>query len=252
MTLYLVADVHGAAEALSRAAPEGSTLLVLGDLVNLVDYRTFEGIVPDVVGVEIVAAIVELRSQLRFDDASALWADNAAGRVDEIRAEVARRMEEEYARVGEALARYNAFVTYGNVDSVRLLEASLPGSARFIDTDVIDIGGWRIGFAGGGVPSIGSSGEVSHAAMAAKLDRLGPVDVLCTHVPPAVPMLASDVIGGRPKGSSPILDYIKEHRPRYHFFGDIHQPRALTWRLGETMCRNVGYFRATGRAFAFG
>jgi Icc-related predicted phosphoesterase len=88
--------------------------------------------------------------------------------------------------------------------------------------------------------------------MAAKLDQLGPVDVLCTHVPPAVPMLASDVIGGRPKGSGPILDYIKEHRPRYHFFGDIHQPRALSWRLGETMCRNVGYFRATGRAFAFG
>ena len=83
--------------------------------------------------------------------------------------------------------------------------------------------------------------------MAAKLEQLGRVDVLCTHVPPAVPPLASDVIGGRYKGSGPVLAYIERHRPGFHYFGDVHQPQASSWRIGTTLCRNVGYFRATGR-----
>ena len=28
-----------------------------------------------------------------------------------------------------------------------------------------------------------------------------------------------------------------------------HQPQAVTWNIGKTLCRNVGYFRATGRVF---
>ncbi len=88
--------------------------------------------------------------------------------------------------------------------------------------------------------------------MAAKLDDLGPVDVLCTHVAPAVRPLSKDVIGRRIKESQPVLDYIREHRPRWHYFGDIHQPQATTWRVGSTTCINVGYFRATGRPVRHG
>lgn len=251
MTFYIVSDVHGAADALAVAAPPGSTLLVLGDLVNLVDYRTLEGIVPDVVGVDVVQKVVDLRSEMRFDDASAVWAKQAEGRADEIRHEVRTRMEQEYLAVGDALEGYSSWVTYGNVDNVRLLTAALPESSTFIDTGVVTIDGFTVGFAGGGVPAIGSSGEVSEEDMAAKLASLGRVDILCTHVPPAIPMLSSDVIGGRPKGSQPVLEYLEEFEPTHHFFGDVHQPRAVTWRVGPTVCRNTGYFRATGRAFAF-
>ncbi len=251
MTVYIVSDVHGAADALETAAPPGSSLLVLGDLVNLVDYRTLEGIVPDVVGVDVVRQVVELRTEMRFEDASALWTEQSKGRIEEITETVRMRMQEEYAAVATALDRYSSFVTYGNVDNVKLLMASLPESSTFVDTGVVELDGHRIGFAGGGVPSIGSSGEVSDDDMARKLAELGPVDVLCTHVPPAVPMLATDVVGGRPKGSAPVLDYLRTHQPRYHFFGDVHQPRATMWRVGQTLCRNTGYFRATGRAFAF-
>jgi Icc-related predicted phosphoesterase len=74
------------------------------------------------------------------------------------------------------------------------------------------------------------------------------VDVLCTHVPPAVTPLAKDVVGGREKSFGAILDYLERHQPAYHYFGDIHQPQAVRWRIGVTECRNVGYFRATGRA----
>lgn len=248
MTFHLVSDIHGAADALARVAPEGSTLLVLGDLVNLVDYRTTEGIVPDVVGTDIVNRVVALRTEGRYDDASALWIELSKDRLVDIRADVAARMNVEYDAVAAALSRYQSFITFGNVDNVDMLISSLPESATFIAEGVVEIDGLAVGFAGGGVPAIGSSGEVSHDEMRARLDRLGPVDVLCTHVPPAIDMLATDVIGGRPKASLPILEYLLEHEPRFHYFGDVHQPRAITWRLGRTICRNVGYFRATGRS----
>jgi Icc-related predicted phosphoesterase len=119
---------------------------------------------------------------------------------------------------------------------------------RFVDAEAVEIGGLRVGFAGGGVESpLGVAGEVSEAEMAAKLASLGDVDILCTHVPPLVPALARDVIGGREKGSAAIRDYLLDTGPEVHYFGDIHQPRAVRWRLGRTLCRNVGYFRATGR-----
>jgi Icc-related predicted phosphoesterase len=99
---------------------------------------------------------------------------------------------------------------------------------------------------------IGTPGEVTEAEMEEKLAKLGPVDVLCTHVPPAIPALATDVIAGSEKGSQAILDYVETHKPAFHYFGDIHQPRATTWRIGSTVTRNLGYFRATGRATQHG
>lgn len=85
--------------------------------------------------------------------------------------------------------------------------------------------------------------------MAHKLDRIGPVDILCSHLPPAITALHTDVITGRVEGSSEAISrYLWRHQPAYHYFGDIHQPQASRWRVGKTRCVNVGYFRATKRA----
>jgi Icc-related predicted phosphoesterase len=85
------------------------------------------------------------------------------------------------------------------------------------------------------------------------LEALGPVDVLGTHVPPAIDPLRRDVITGRLEGGSvAIADYLRRHQPAAHFFGDIHQPQASSWRIGRTLCTNVGYFRATNRAVRYG
>ena len=89
---------------------------------------------------------------------------------------------------------------------------------------------------------------MSDDAMSSMLEALGPVDVLCTHVPPAVRPLRTDVVTGREeRGSAPVREYIERVQPRFHLFGDVHQPQASTWRLGHTRCANAGYFRATGR-----
>ena len=156
-------------------------------------------------------------------------------------------MRAEYESVARSLERYVAFVTFGNVDDPTMLKDTLPPTATFVDSQIVEIDGHVVGFVGGGVPSIGSAGEVSQEEMEAKLAVLGPVEILCTHVPPAIDVLSTDVIGGRAKGSVPVLDYLKEHKPAFHYFGDVHQPTASRWRVGVTNCVNVGYFRATGR-----
>lgn len=250
--MLLVSDVHGAFDRLSEVARRGEPLLVLGDLLNFVDYRTHEGMLADVAGKAFVAEMSRLRDAGDRVGSRRLWNEFREGREDEIAARYDDLIESAYGRVRDALDGCEAYVTFGNVDRPVTLERSLPASARFVDGVVVQIEGHRVGFAGGGVRSLGVPGEVSDDEMASKLDALGPVDVLCTHVAPAMRPLSRDVIGGRIKESPAVLDYIQRHQPRWHYFGDIHQPQASRWRVGATTCINVGYFRATGRPVRHG
>jgi Icc-related predicted phosphoesterase len=250
--MRLVSDVHGASAALRRVAAEPGPLLVLGDLINFIDYRTLDGIVADVSGRPFVAEMVRLRAAANHDGAARLWNRHQQGREDEVRARYRDAVEAAYVDVCAALAGAEAYVTYGNVDRPDLLERHLPDGVTFVDSGVVEIEGWRVGIVGGGMVSIGTPGEISEEQMAERLAALGPVDVLCTHVPPAIGPLARDVIGGREKGSAAIVAYLERTSPRFHYFGDIHQPQATSWRFGATRCRNLGYFRATGRALHHG
>ncbi len=250
--MLIVSDVHGAAGALRRIAATEEPLLVLGDLVNLIDYRTGEGIVADVVGRDVVREISVLRSLRLRSEADDVWQTATAGRHKEVNAAIGELMADQYRSVCGALVGADAYVTYGNVDRPDMLREFLPESAKFVDGEVRVIEGHTVGFVGGGIPRIGTPGEVDPRDMRMKLERLGPVDILCTHVPPDVQPLAADVIGRTHKASREILDYLIAHGPAFHFFGDIHQPQATTWRVGRTRCVNVGYFRATGRAVHHG
>ena len=64
-----VSDIHGAADALARAAAGVDALLVCGDLVNLIDYRTMEGIAAEVFGPEATRDFVRHRTAGRFEEA---------------------------------------------------------------------------------------------------------------------------------------------------------------------------------------
>src|SRR5919201_5586968 len=50
--IKVVSDIHGAADALRAATAGADALLVCGDLVNLIDYATLQGIAADVYGPE--------------------------------------------------------------------------------------------------------------------------------------------------------------------------------------------------------
>ena len=249
--IRLISDVHGAVDALRRVAPGDSPLLILGDLINFIDYRNNEGIVSDVAGREFVDEVVRLRSAGDFTSAGELWRAHSKGREDEYRALYADAIAAAYVAICEPLEGVEVYVTYGNVDNPGIMQEYLPESATFIEAGTLEIDGQLIGIVGGGVPTINSPGEIGDDVMAERLESIGPVDILCTHVAPAVEPLAADVVGGRAKGSPAVLDYIKRHQPARHFFGDIHQPQAVTWAIGVTRCVNVGYFRATGRVFFY-
>ena len=68
--MLIVSDVHGAAEPLRRVASLGEPLLVLGDLINYIDYRTNDGIVAEISGRELVDEFVRLRASEGSDAAS--------------------------------------------------------------------------------------------------------------------------------------------------------------------------------------
>jgi predicted phosphodiesterase len=48
MRIRVVSDIHGAAADLAREAATADALLVCGDLVNLIDYRTKQGIAAEI------------------------------------------------------------------------------------------------------------------------------------------------------------------------------------------------------------
>ena len=109
------------------------------------------------------------------------------------------------------------------------------------------VGGVTFGFVGAGLISpYRTPNEVPESDYAAKLSLVGAVDVLCTHIPPAVPELLYDVQARRLEtGSTALLEVIRHTQPRYAFFGHVHNPLARRVRIGRTECVNVGHFRAT-------
>lgn len=250
--MLLVADVHGANGALARVARLGEPLLVLGDLLNLIDYRSGEGLLAELLGRDLVAEVLDLRRQGGYGAANERWQAFVAGREEEVQARYDALVRAAYEEVAAALEGAEAYVTYGNADRPGLLRRCLPHGVRYVDGEVVEIEGLRVGIVGGGPTRLGVPGEVADEDLAEKLAGLGAVDVLCTHAAPAVPQLSFDVIGGRCKNSAAVLDYLAVRRPRWHYFGDVHQPQALSWRVGDTLCRNVGYFRLTERAVRHG
>ena len=247
--VLIVSDVHAAFAELAAVAALGEPLLVLGDLLNFVDYRTGEGIAADVYGRDHALEFIRNRKAGDWEANRRLWQRTTAGRLRELSVRTRERVLWQYASAREALTGAEAYVTFGNVDWPDEMRASLSGVARIVDGEVVEIDGYSVGFAGGGVPTPANArGEVPHEVMAEKLAALGAVDILCTHVPPAVAPLQRDVITGVLERSSPVvLDYLLTYQPPFHYFGDVHQPQAHSWRVGRTRCRNVGYFRATAR-----
>ena len=252
MAIYVVSDLHGASDALTKAVPEGSTLLLLGDLVNFLDYISMTGILTEVFPVEAVQRVVDLRTAGDMEEARRVMKERSRGREEEVRHEIAKRVDEQYRAVFAALPD-PTYLILGNVDNPALakeLAGQHPG-VHLSDGSVVAIEGERFGFVGGALPTpMHVAGEVSEEEMAAKIDALGEVDVLCSHIPPAVPELCFDTVAGKhERGSEDLLRYIEDVQPRRAYFGHVHQPLVSSLHIGRTLCINVGYFRSTQRAW---
>lgn len=246
--MLLISDVHGAFDAMSQLRRFDEEVLVLGDLLNLIDYRTGEGITADILGSDFARSAAGARGSGDFAGMRRLWQEHSTD-PDTMRQAFLEAAISQYEQAGKALTGMRSWVTFGNVDRPGLMREHLPAGSTFVDGEVVEFEGIAFGFVGGGTATpMGGQGEVSDVEMREKLESIGKVDVLCSHLPPAVEPLYRDVVTGRlERGSQPILEYLHAYQPALHFFGDVHQPQAARWRVGRTHCRNVGYFRATHR-----
>jgi len=255
MRLHVVSDIHGNTEALARAGEGADALIVLGDLLDFIDYHDHSrGILGTIFGAEKVATFARLR---RARDSAAtmayvrsLWAGlrNAPEIVEEA-------IREQYAKLFGAMTAVT-YATPGNVDVPTLWPEYAGDNVRVLDGEMAEIGGLRAGFVGGGllprgvvprrlgiwIPYLRSERDYAEAVA-----RLGDVDILCSHIPPALPELCYDVVARRPElGSGDLLALVRSARPRWSVFGHVHQPLAGRVRLGRTECVNVGHFKRTG------
>jgi len=249
--VHAVSDVHGRADALAKAGAGADALICLGDLLLFIDYADHsQGIFADLFGAAQARRLVELRSAGRFDEARAmsgeLWAQLGGDSREHIKAAVSRQ----YAALFAAMP-VPSYLTYGNVDLPNLwAEHARPGQ-HILDGQRIELDGWTFGFVGGGLRTrYRTPNELDDDVFAAKVEAIGEVDVLCAHIPPAVPDLLYDTVARRmERGSEALLATIKRTQPRYVLFGHVHQPLQSRVRIGSTECINVGHFRATGTPY---
>jgi Icc-related predicted phosphoesterase len=249
MRVHVVSDVHGRAGALARAGDGADVVICLGDLLCFIDYSDYgNGIFAELFGAERVAEYIALRTAKRFGEATTLIRGlfAASGGNGRLEAAVRRQYEELFAALPEP-----AYLTYGNVDLPAMWPDYIKPGHHVIDGGRAEIGGVTFGFAGGGLISpYHTPNEISPEQFAVKLEAAGAADVLCTHIPPAIPELLYDTVARRLEtGSEELLAVIRRTSPRYSLFGHVHQPLARRVRVGRTECVNVGHFRAAGTPY---
>jgi Icc-related predicted phosphoesterase len=265
MKITVVSDVHGNLRALAQVAARAGQLVVLGDLLDYVDYYQPErGILGAVFGAERVRHFAALRFAGDFARLhrynTALWQELAdpVGVLTEV---VAQRYREVLAAVGPS-----ALLTLGNVDVAAVWNDVAGTTLPYLDRAVVTVDGRRFGFVAGGASRRRPRSDAEPADDAqvwrplvksaeeyrADVASLGPVDVLCSHVPPDLALLRYDVVPGRLEMAGPGLrEHIDAHSPALALSGHVHQPLAQRARRGRTECVNVGHFQRTERPFVF-
>jgi Icc-related predicted phosphoesterase len=256
--VHVVSDVHGNVDALARAGEGADALIVLGDLIDFVDYHDHAGgILGTVFGPEKVAVFAKLRRERRHPEivayATSLWESLADphGVVEEA-------VRDQYTKLF-AVMPDPTYATPGNVDTPALWPEYAGEQVTVLDGEVVEIGGLRFGFVGGALlppggrrrrggvfrPYLRTEEEFTEA-----IGKLGQVDVVCTHAPPDLPELTYDVLARRAElGSAALLELIRTTAPRVSLFGHVHQPLAARMRVGRTECVNVGHFQRTERPY---
>ncbi|MDT7538998.1 MAG: hypothetical protein QOI82_2583 [Actinomycetota bacterium] len=253
MRVHVVSDVHGSVDDLAHAGDGADVLVCLGDFVLFIDYDDAGGgIFGKLFGADAAERLVSLRTAKQFDEARewsrGLW--QSLG--EDPRAVMEREIRSQYAELFAVLPD-PTYLTYGNVDVPHLWPDYLKPGSTVLDGETVVIGGKTWGFIGGGLQTpMRTPYEIDDETYAAKVTAVGAVDVLACHIPPDLPELLYDVTARRfERGSSAVLDAIRDTQPELVLFGHVHNPLQARTRIGRTECVNVGHFRGRGTPYAF-
>ena len=217
--LNVISDVHAQIEALAQAGKNADALICLGDLLLYTDYEDpGNGIMGTLFGPELNTEFIRLRTANIFDDARALamqkW--NELGNREEL---INREVNKQYEQIFDAMPT-PTYITYGNVDRPEFWPNFKKEGMTVLDGQVVEIGGLKFGFVGGGLKTpYRTPYEITDEEFQKNVDALGPVDVLCSHIPPLIADITFDVVARRfERGSLALLEYIKKYQPKYFIY----------------------------------
>ncbi len=251
MEIKLVADVHGEVDALREAFEPGDTAVLLGDLLNWVDFSTLDGMLAEILSKQEVAQLLEELARGNIEKAKARAAVflKEKGLQNEKLRGIARSI---YQQIFSAIP-CEAYVLYGNADYPDIMKECLPSNATMLEAECMEIGGTKFGFVSGVPPykwAVGLPGETDGETYRRRIESLDSVEVLCTHFPPAYKELTYDVLAKRSEEGSEVLsEYIEREQPGYAFFGHVHQPQEKSKQVGRTRLINTGYFRREKKVY---
>ena len=245
--MIFISDVHHGLDSLENLPSGNGPLVILGDLINWIDYRNGDGIAKDVFGEESVTKLVELRKKHDFTRRKELWNELFSKDREVKQTKIEESIYRQYREVFDKIKNFEVFLIPGNVDCLKIVEETKTNNVTNFDGEILDYKGFKIGFAGGGVPTpINARGEIPEEEFKSKLENLGDIDIICSHAPPYVDELITDVITNKKEqGWISLKKFIQDKEPKFSIFGDVHQPKAYEWKIGLTKCINVGYFRSS-------
>jgi len=251
MAIKILSDIHGEYGAMKTQLLPDDVAILLGDYLNLIDFRTLDGILSEVYSREEIRKVLTLMATGDKERARVQIRDAIGGTPDkseEVRAKIAASYTEFFASIP-----CKCYMLYGNTDGPEAMRRLVAAAdAELVECGVVEVDGQRFGMVSGapqGPWNTGLPGEMDTERYDAMVASLGPVDVLCTHYPPAIPDLTWDTIAERDEvGSSALVSYIDENGPSYHYFGHVHHPRESCTVRGSTRVINAGFFRASKSA----
>ncbi len=245
MAIKIISDIHGEYEALAGQLAPDDVAVLLGDYVNLIDFRSLDGILSEVYSREEVARALALFAQGSPQEARRKIGEVVGSSPEKammIRERVKASYEDFFASIP-----CRCYMLYGNTDNPYLMAELKPGNVEIVECGVVEIEGQSFGFVSGaphGPWTVGLPGEIEPEEYARRVLSLEPVDVLCTHFPPAVPELTWDELAERDEvGSEALLGYDEVNSPAFHYFGHVHHPRASACSCSGTALINAGFFR---------
>ena len=159
--MFFISDVHHGLASIKNIPDTKEPVVILGDLINWIDYRTGQGIAEDVFGKEIVIKLVQLRKDHNFKDRRKLWSSMFEENPDLIQEKLELAIYRQYKEVFNALKKFEVWIIPGNVDSVDMIKETMTSNVNYVDGKVLEYKNLKIGFAGGGVPTpINARGEI--------------------------------------------------------------------------------------------